>query len=156
MSNTLAAAIAALAASLPIAAGADHGHDGVARFTPLPAWQAECGSCHVAYPPSLLAAGEWRTVMSTLDRHYGTDASLDAATAQPIAAFLERNAGWPRGASAAKEPRITTAAWFVRKHRRFDAATWARPAIGSPSNCNACHAGAASGDFEEHAVRVPR
>ena len=27
-------------------------------------WKAECGECHVAYPPKLLPASSWRTVMS--------------------------------------------------------------------------------------------
>ena len=44
-----------------------------------PRWRAECGGCHAAFPPALLTAPAWRQVMGALDRHYGTDASLDAA-----------------------------------------------------------------------------
>ena len=53
------------------------------------AWKAECGSCHVPYPPRLLPAESWRALMDGLDRHFGTDATLDATTAASIRAFLE-------------------------------------------------------------------
>ena len=46
--------------------------------------------------------------------------------------------------------------WFVREHRQVDAATWKSPAVKSVANCTACHAGAASGDYNERAVRIPR
>src|SRR5512146_2667484 len=51
-------------------------------------WQTECGSCHVAYPPRLLPAESWRAVMSGLDKHFGSDASLDPAAVREIGAFL--------------------------------------------------------------------
>ena len=44
-------------------------------------WKTECGSCHLAYPPELLPASSWRRIMAGLDRHFGADASLDAASA---------------------------------------------------------------------------
>ena len=59
-------------------------------------WKTECGACHVAYPPQLLPPSSWKAVMAGLDRHFGTDASLDAATATEITAFLEKNAGRER------------------------------------------------------------
>ena len=124
-----------------------------------PTWRSECGSCHAAFPPALLSAPAWGQVMSTLDRHYGTDASLDARTAAAIAAFLDRNAGFaPRAAppGTTSLPRITDSAWFVREHRKVPAATLARPEVRSPVNCAACHPAADRGDFAERALRVPR
>ena len=41
-------------------------------------WKAECGSCHVAYPAQLLPATSWQRLMKGLDKHFGTDASVDA------------------------------------------------------------------------------
>lgn len=118
-------------------------------------WQAECGSCHVAYPPSLLPAESWRAVMAGLDKHFGVDASVDAKTAAEIGAFLERNAG--RGRSATKPVlRITETAWFRHEHDEIGAAVWKSPKVKSPSNCAACHHGAEQGNFSEHDVRVPR
>ena len=55
--------------------------------TPPAVYTQECGSCHLAFPPSLLPKASWQRVMSGLDKHYGSDASLDAAT-QKQTAFL--------------------------------------------------------------------
>jgi hypothetical protein len=130
------------------------------RFTSPdnPVWRTECGSCHVAYPPALLSAAQWRAQMASLARHYGTDASVDAAAAEQIGAFLERNAGRDRGIAmvGAEPPRITASAWFVRKHREVGASQWRSTAVKSAANCGACHGGAERGNFDEHAVRIPR
>ena len=134
-----------------------------------PRWRAECGSCHTAFPPALMTAPAWRQVMGALDRHYGTDASIDAKTAAEIGAFLERNAGTGRraatpaaaskvaGAAAGPPlPRITGSAWFAKEHREVPASTIARKDVGSLANCAACHTAADRGDFSERALRVPR
>jgi hypothetical protein len=121
------------------------------------AWDAECSSCHVAYPPRLLSAPAWRRILSGLDRHFGTDASVDARTAADIGAFLEQNAGRDRRSTGAgDETRITRTAWFLREHDELPAATWQHPAVKSAANCAACHTGAAQGDFRERNIRVPR
>ena len=118
-------------------------------------WKAECGSCHIAYPPQLLPASSWRRLMAGLPRHFGADASLDAASAAEIGAFLERNAGsGKRGGEAAQ--RITETRWFLHKHDEVRAAVWKNPRVKSAANCSACHGGAERGDFDEHAVRIPR
>lgn len=120
-------------------------------------WKEECGSCHIAYPPQLLPATAWRRVMAGLDRHFGSDASLDAASAAQITAFLERNAGKSRGASGdAKSLRITDTLWFAYKHDEVPAQVWNNPRVKSAANCAACHMGAERGDFDEDAVRIPR
>ena len=119
-----------------------------------PAWQAECSACHIAYPPQLLPAASWRKLMTGLDDHFGQNASLDANTRTTILAFLEANSGRAREASAPL--RITETAWFTHEHDEIGAKVWQRPAIGSASRCEACHQGAAQGDFDEDRVRIPR
>jgi hypothetical protein len=122
-----------------------------------PAYVGECGSCHLAYPPQLLPAAAWRRTMAGLDKHFGTDASLDAKYAAEIGAFLERNAGTGKRTTGAEgATRISRTPWFVRKHDEVSPAAWKRASIGSAGNCAACHAGAARGDFNEHAVLIPR
>ena len=146
------ATLLALAAVAPLAQA-----DGFRSVTPLPAYTQECASCHVAYPPGLLPAASWQRLMGRLSTHYGTDASLDATMTAALSAWLSANAG--SGKRAREEPaqdRITRSAWFVREHREVGAETWKRPAIQSPSNCAACHPRAEQGDFDEHAVRIPR
>jgi cytochrome c553 len=121
------------------------------------AWKAECGSCHVPYPPRLLPAESWRALMDGLERHFGTDATLDATTAASIRAFLEANAGTRRDVSLAQPRlRITETRWFVREHDEVPPAVWRSAKVKSAANCGACHAGADQGRFGEHDVRIPR
>jgi len=118
------------------------------------AWRSECGSCHVAYPPSLLTVSGWRTVMSGLDKHFGSDASLDDKTRADITRFLESHAvASPRLAS--KDGRITGTAWFRHEHDEVPARVW-RAGVKSPAQCEACHTGAAKGRYGEDEIRMPR
>lgn len=118
-----------------------------------PAWHAECASCHVAYPPALLTAAGWRTVMSGLDKHFGSDASLDDKTRADITAFLVRHAGRsPRLAS--QGGRLTETAWFRHEHDEVPAQVW-RSSVKSPAECQACHTGADKGSFREREIRMP-
>jgi nitrate/TMAO reductase-like tetraheme cytochrome c subunit len=123
---------------------------------PNPTVKAECGSCHIAYPPQLLPAHSWRALMAGLDKHFGTDASLDPQTAATITAFLEQNAGRKRSLSAASALRISETRWFVHEHDEVPAYVWKSPKVKSPSNCTACHSNAEQGDFNERSVRIPK
>ncbi|MGE5490658.1 MAG: diheme cytochrome c [Actinomycetota bacterium] len=148
-----AALILAALASLP-ALG-----DGAKRFPVNGTYKEECGSCHVAYPPQLLSASAWQSVMARLDRHFGMDASLDAAKAQEIGRFLAANAGGQERFDPGADPRITATPWFRRKHRDghdgLSAAIWKSPAVKSPANCEACHRSAAQGAYGEDDIRLP-
>lgn len=160
----IAAALFATAAWAEREREHDRGRDAVAANAK---WQAECSACHMAYPPALLPERSWRKLMGGLDRHFGENASLDAATAAEITAFLAPNAadrnGGRRGAkmmsgiAGGETPlRISETPYFRRKHREVADSVFKRPAIGSPANCSACHAGAEAGSFSEHDVRIPR
>ncbi|MGZ8155203.1 MAG: diheme cytochrome c [Burkholderiales bacterium] len=118
-------------------------------------WKAECSSCHVAYPPKLLSAQTWRRLMGGLDKHFGTDASIEPASEAAIGAYLEQNAGRKRGLEATTL-RITDTPWFRREHDELAPAVWTKPAVKSASNCGACHTAADSGDFRERNIRIPR
>jgi hypothetical protein len=147
-------AIVVVLGLLVLLAGAPAPWAGARRFLESNAtWQTECGACHVAYPPPLLPARSWQAIMSSLDKHFGSDASLDPAAAAEISAFLERNAGPDRGPTMSL--RITDTPWFVRKHRKV-AAAWGRPAIKTAANCPACHPSAADGHYDDDTVSVPR
>jgi Dihaem cytochrome c len=119
-------------------------------------WKAECGSCHVTYPAQLLPAASWRQMMKGLDRHFGTDASVDAAAAAEIGAFLEKYAGNKRGIAGETTLRISETGWFQREHRKVDAATWKNAKVKSAANCAACHTAAESGDYRERGIRIPQ
>lgn len=149
---------AAFAAALALFAGVSQASERSARAVPLlPSYQEECGTCHAPYPPGLLPAPSWQRVMGTLSRHYGTDASLDAATAKQLSTWLAANAGASRRLrEAPPQDRITRSAWFSREHDEVPAATWRSAAVKSPANCGACHTRANQGDFDEHRIRIPR
>ena len=128
---------------------------------PMPAdapasYEAECASCHMAYPPGLLSEQSWKNVMSSLSKHFGTDASVDAKTQAEITSWLIKNAATRQKYNeTAPENRITKTSWFTRKHDEVRPDVWKRAGIKSPANCGACHIDAAKGVFSENNIRIP-
>lgn len=130
------------------------------------AYQTECSSCHLAYPPELLPARSWTRLMGGLDDHFGQNAELDAAARESMTRWLERNAAEhsPRSMarrvlrdSEGKTPlRISELRFIQREHDEVNPLVWRRPAVGSVANCAACHRGAEKGSFSEHDIRIPR
>jgi len=153
-SSVITIAIRALGTALAIATASAH----AAAPTPATAstYQEECGSCHTAYPARFLKPADWTTVLGTLDRHYGADATLDAATVGALARHLGVGAPPVNVASTTALPRITRSSWFVHEHDEISAATFKSPAVRSAANCSACHTGADRGDFDEHSIRLPQ
>lgn len=119
-------------------------------------FKTECSSCHIAYQPALLTASDWRQIMAGLNDHFGSDATVTPQKRQEITAFLERYAGdASRLGSAGNPPRITQTQRFVRKHREVPAKFWRDPRVKSAANCEACHRGAANGNYGEHDIAIP-
>jgi len=119
-------------------------------------YKAECGSCHLAYPPALLSSGDWQRTMAGLKDHFGSDAAVDPKIAQEIGAFLERHAGNAgKLGSAGEPPRISQTTRFVREHRKVPARFWQDSRVKSAANCEACHRGAAEGRYSEHDIAIP-
>lgn len=142
---------------LPLAAYADDMRP--IRDAP-PVFQTECGSCHMAFPPQLLAADDWRRVMRSLDKHYGDNASLDEKTRKILEDFHVRNAGGAKvsaGVTASKTelPRLTKTAWFMREHRKVPQTDWIHAKVKTPSNCAGCHTKAAEGSYHEREIVMP-
>ena len=139
----LGSAFPALADRLPMPANAP------ASFT------TECSSCHIAYQPALLTANDWRKLMVGLSDHFGTDATVDPENEAKIKTFLERNAGnASRLGNAGNPPRITQTARFIRKHDEIPAKYWRDARVKSKANCEACHPGAAKGNYNEHDISI--
>jgi nitrate/TMAO reductase-like tetraheme cytochrome c subunit len=119
-------------------------------------YEAECASCHMAYPPGLLSEKSWQNVMGSLGKHFGTDASIDQNDQSEISNWLRKNAATKQKYSElAPENRITKTAWFIRKHDEIKADVWKRASIKSPANCGACHSTAADGIFNEKNISIP-
>lgn len=110
----------------------------------------------MAYPPGLLSEKSWQNVMSSLNKHFGTDASLDAKDQKEISVWLQKNAATKQKYNVvAPENRITKTSWFIRKHDEIKADVWKRAGVKSPANCGACHTTAAEGIFSEKNISIP-
>jgi hypothetical protein len=119
-------------------------------------WANECGSCHVAYPAKFLPAATWTRLMAGLEKHFGSDASVDPQTNHEISNYLVGNAGSRWRSDDPKSLRISDTGWFRDKHsEEMDPAVFKDPLVKSASNCGACHLGVAKGDYSEHNIRVP-
>ena len=120
------------------------------------AYTQECAACHTAYPPGMLPARSWQRIMGGLDQHFGTDASLDAATVTQLGQWLQTHAGtYKRVNEEPPQDRITRSAWFERKHRGIDPAVWKHASVKSAANCAACHTGAHQGQYDDDNLRFP-
>jgi hypothetical protein len=130
-------------------------------------YEQECGGCHLAYPPALLPAASWRTVMGGLADHFGDNAELEPANAEQITAILVGNAADQAPGEYASRTRratqgralslrITGTDYFRGKHHEIPAKmVLGNPQVASFSRCDACHTRAASGSFDEHEVKIP-
>ncbi len=153
-SLVLVAAIGLVLSTAFEAAQADSGSL-LPRDTP-PVYTQECASCHIAYPPGMLPSRSWQRMLGGLDQHYGSDASLDAATLRQLSSWLQARAGtYKRVDAQPPQDRITRSAWFERKHRKVDAAVWSSASVKSRANCAACHAGADRGFYDDDDLRLP-
>lgn len=130
-------------------------------------YQAECGECHLTYPPSLLPAASWRAMMGNLEDHFGDNAELDVATAKQITLYLEQYAAgkgrdehsersWHATRGRTPPLRITETDYFRGQHHEIPTKmVKGNPEVGSFSRCEACHKGADTGDFDEYGVQIP-
>jgi hypothetical protein len=120
----------------------------------------ECGSCHLAFAPSMLPASSWQRMMGDLKNHFGDDASLDANTAKQISDYLTAHAGDTgglrygekllRGVSTTKAPlRITQLPRWVKEHREVPDWEWKHKEVRTRANCAACHVDAERGIYDE-------
>lgn len=119
-----------------------------------------CGTCHMAYQPSMLPAASWQEMMKNLDNHFDKKVALKETAATHIQDYLVANAGDTIAAGVAgkialaglesnsKLQRISAAPYFKREHHFLENKIldeW----VGSLSNCTACHVGAWIGDYNK-------
>lgn len=132
-----------------------------------PAYQRECGECHLAYPPGLLPARSWQAIMNGLEDHFGDNAGLDAETQRQLLDYLTQNsadhADYPRSRKIARQLaagdtplRISELPFFRREHDELSPAMVRdNPEVGSFSHCAACHRQAERGSFREREIDIP-
>jgi cytochrome b len=133
-----------------------------------PEFEAECGSCHITYPPFLLPQKSWTVMMENLEDHFGEDASLDEATRVSILRFLEKNSAENSTHQAAykitkslKDTNqtiiaITKTPYWKAKHKEIDSRVFLSNKVKSKANCQACHQDIEKGMLENDLIQLPK
>ncbi len=138
---------------------------GVPAAPPNATYADECAACHMAYPPSLLPAKNWGTLMAQLDDHFGEDASLNATTTDEITTWLFENASdsvdsKPAHVFSRSNPAsplaITETPFWKNTHRTIPDEIFASPPIYDNGNCAACHSDADSAAFYPANISIPK
>ena len=127
------------------------------------AWGAECGGCHLAYSPALMAGRSWRRTLDEQDRHFGEDLALDAASRARLLSEAAATAtpGWAAAMLAGSTPageaplRITELPFWRRAHEALDDAAFRDPVHGR-HDCEACHRDAGSGIFHPRMIQIAK
>ena len=129
-------------------------------------YKETCGACHLAYQPGLLPSGSWTKVLSNLKDHFGETVDIDAASKEVIAKYLMDNAAENsqakrslkivRSLKGETPSRITAIQYIRHKHHDISSEVFARKAVGSLSNCLACHKTADQGIYEDDNVVIPK
>lgn len=147
----------------PLAFVLDRAQAGDSHYYPPvtdPVVAEECGSCHLAFPPSMLPARSWTVMMANLEDHFGDDASLSADATRHIEAYLVERAAdrggqryvgkLLRGVGAREAPqRITELPKWVHEHDEVRQSRWSDPEVRSKANCAACHRDAEQGYYDD-------
>lgn len=125
----------------------------------------ECGSCHMIYPPTLLGQESWRNMMSSLDDHFGDDASLDDAEEADILKYLlansaesstsEASVGILKSIQNKDTIAITQTPFWKKRHAKIDPRQFKSDEVKSRANCKACHTDAPKGLIEDHNIKMP-
>jgi len=130
-----------------------------------PTYVKECGSCHMAYPPSLAPSSRWIAIMDGLPDHFGEDASLEPDLMSRIRTYLTMNSAeiWDTRAAhelALANPsdplRLTATPFWTRMHRRIPETVFKSRAIGAKSACDKCHSDASTGRFSPQDIHIPK
>ena len=127
----------------------------------------ECGSCHFPYQPGLLPANAWNKMMTNLENHFNSDASLNEADLQTLTKYLndnsaEKNMQYKRSnkivSSLAKNQipdSISTTPYMIKKHEDIKKNLISQNEVKGLFNCIACHKTADKGIYGERDINIP-
>ncbi len=129
-------------------------------------WQEECGSCHLAYYPSLLPQPSWAKLFRQQVDHFSEDLSLDSKTIVLLKNYADRYAGktfnieafWNIQNSIHPDDtptRITQTPYWKNKHSNIDGEIWRSQEVTGKFNCEACHRDANHYWFDDTAIVLP-
>jgi hypothetical protein len=129
-------------------------------------YKQECSSCHHLYQSWLLPARSWQAIIDESDKHFGDNLGLDDATRKELLDYLKANSSektssrWAQRITSSSEgmtpKRIMDVPWIKKEHREVSPNVFKRPAVGSASNCLACHTKGAEGNYDEDFIKIPK
>jgi cytochrome b len=132
----------------------------------LDTWEEECGSCHLAYHPSLLPASSWEALLQKQNKHFGEDLMLDSEVVKQLTDYAVSNSAehglteparkimdWNK--STATPLRITETRYWIHKHKEIDDKVWQQSNVNGKGQCDACHSDANQGWFEDSKMAIP-
>jgi len=113
-----------------------------------------------------LPSASWAGILGKLPDHFGQAVDIDAGSKKTIAKYLTDNAAEHSGAKLAAEimkclrgqapSRITQIPCIRREHHDIPSEVFNRKAVGSFSNCSACHKTADQGIYDDDNVVIPK
>ena len=127
----------------------------------------ECGSCHFPYQPGLLPSNARNKMMTNLENHFNSDASLNEADLQTLTKYLndnsaEKNMQYKRSnkivSSLAKNQipdSISTTPYMIKKHEDIKKNLISQNEVKGLFNCIACHKTADKGIYGERDINIP-
>ena len=127
----------------------------------------ECGSCHFPYQAGLLPANAWNKMMTNLENHFNSDASLNEADLQTLTKYLndnsaEKNMQYKRSnrivSSLGKNQipdSISTTPYMIKKHKDIKKDLITQNEVKGLFNCMACHKTADKGIYGERDINIP-
>ncbi|MDT8338098.1 MAG: diheme cytochrome c [Sulfurimonas sp.] len=130
-------------------------------------YKKECGSCHFAYQPGLLPSNAWAKMMSNLQNHFDTDATLEKDDFNAVLEYLHQNSAekamkYKRSNKIVKSIRhgevpesISKTPYMVKKHREIREDLITQDEVKGLFNCSACHTTAEKGIYSEKDILIP-
>ena len=125
-----------------------------------------CGACHFPYHAGLLPQGSWDKILNRLSDHFGQVVEIDPESSKTIAEYLTAHAADHCYGELSREImksldgqtplRITQVPCIQEEHHEIPSSVFEAKAIGSFSNCIACHATAERGIYDDDAVAIPK
>ena len=118
-----------------------------------PAELKQCGECHMVFNSRMLPSRSWAAILSTMDDHFGEDATIPKKDLDVIRDFLTSHAADSPDATFREKHflsdllpdsaplRITATPWWNQVHADFNFDAVKHSAVKSPANCLACHYG---------------
>ena len=129
-------------------------------------YKENCGACHFAYQPQLLPSDSWSKILRECSDHFGETFDLDPEPKKIIGEYLKANAAdfsssklsarFLRSLGGENPKRITDIPCIRRYHHEIGQDVLKREAIGSLSNCVACHTTAEKGIYDDDDVKIPK